>query len=512
MPPASVTASRLAALVLAHLDGAPLERPAYVSLAATVRVLAVDGRLGAHVRLPSERELATALGLSRTTVTRAYARLVEDGWASAQQGAGTFLRIPGDVGHAASPLVPIEGVDGIDVDLTAAAVSCAPGLAALIERSMADLPALLLGKGYQPVGLLALREAVADWYAGRGLPTSPDQIVVTSGAMAAIAVVLRARVRRGERVAVETPTYASVRSAVRGAGAGVVPLPAGVGLDGLPTVWDVEAARAAVRAGGARLAYLIPEFHNPTGELMTAPVRADLAAALHAEGAVALVDESLADLRFDAVAIPAPFGTHAPESFSVGSVSKPLWGGVRVGWVRCPTAEVASVRAARLTLDIGASTLDQLVATEFLRSPAELLGRRLDRLRAMRSGWLDALAGVAPSWEVRRPTGGLALWVGLPERVAPELRAAAARRGVAIAVGPQFTADGSGRDRLRIPLTAELTDVPAVARTLVAAYEDVVSDGGAGASAGAAAAAGRPSRAGGRARASERESPYPLIA
>ncbi|TGO06629.1 aminotransferase-like domain-containing protein [Serinibacter arcticus] len=515
MPP-SVTASRLAALVLAHLDGAALERPAYVSLAAAVRVLAVDGRLGAHVRLPSERELATALGLSRTTVTRAYARLVEDGWATAQQGAGTFLRIPGDVGHAASPLVPIEGVGGIDVDLTAAAVSCAPGLAALIERSMADLPALLLGKGYQPVGLLALREAVAAWYERRGLPTSPDQIVVTSGAMAAIAVVLRARVRRGERVAVETPTYASVRSAIRGAGAGVVPLPAGVDDDGLPSVWDVGAARAAVRASGARLAYLIPEFHNPTGELMTAPVRADLAAALRDEGAVALVDESLADLRFDPVDMPAPFGTHAPDAFSVGSVSKPLWGGVRVGWVRCPTAEVASVRAARLTLDIGASTLDQLVATEFLRAPAELLGRRLDRLRTMREAWLGALADVAPSWEVRRPAGGLALWVGLPARVAPELRAAAALRGVAIAVGPQFTADGSARNRLRIPLTAELADVPAVARTLVAAYDDVAPDGGVGSQSRSGSGSGSGSdsrtRSDGRKVSSESESPYPLIA
>jgi DNA-binding transcriptional MocR family regulator len=229
---------------------------------------------------------------------------------------------------------------------------------------------------------------------------------------------------------------------------------------------------------------------------MSERTRAEMAVALREEGAVALVDESLADLRLDPITMPAPFGTHAPESFSVGSVSKPLWGGVRVGWVRCPTAEVAPVRGARLTLDIGASTLDQLVAAAYLRAPEELLGRRLDSLRAMREAWLGALAEAAPSWEVRRPAGGLALWAGLPSRVAPELRAAAARRGVAIAVGTQFTADGSGRDRVRIPLTAELADVPAVARTLVAAYDEVAPLVGTGARAGAAGT----------------ETPYPLIA
>ncbi|WP_158277178.1 PLP-dependent aminotransferase family protein [Serinibacter arcticus] len=469
MPPVPVTAGRLASLLLAQLDGSPLERPAYASLATAVRTLAVDGRLGQDVRLPSERDLSTAMGLSRTTVTRAYAELIADGWARAQQGAGTFLRIPGSVGHAASPLVPL---DGVEVDLTAAAVSCVPGTSALIERAMADLPALLRGKGYQPVGLPRLREVIAERYTRRGLPTTPDQVVVTSGAMSAIAVVLRAQVRRGDRVAVETPTYASVLGAVPAAGARVVALPAGP-----RSVWDADAVRATVRASTPSLAYLIPDFHNPTGELMTDEARAGTAAALRAGGTLALVDESLVDLRLDPGPMPLPFGVHSPEAFAVGSVSKPLWGGVRVGWVRCPTTQVAAVQAARLTLDIGASALDQLVAAEFLAHPDELLGLRLEALRTMRTAWLDALAAVAPTWDVREPTGGLALWVGLPERVAPELAAAAATRGVGLAVGTQFTSDGSARERVRLPLTATLEDVDAVARLLVTAYDEVVTRG-----------------------------------
>lgn len=467
MPPVPVTASRLAGLLLAHLDGAAFARPAYTSLAAAVRTLAVDGRLGQDVRLPSERELALALGLSRTTVTRAYATLIDDGWARAQQGAGTFLRIPGNVGHAASPLVPLEGVE---IDLTAAAVSCVPGTSALIERALADLPALLRGKGYQPVGLAPLRAAIAARYTRWGLPTSAEQIVVTSGAMAAIAVVLRARVRPGDRVAVESPTYASALGALRGAGARVVAAPAGA-----TSVWDPAAWRTTVRASAPRLAYLVPDFHNPTGELMTDAVRAEIADVLRAGGTTALIDESLADLQLDPVTMPLPFAAHLPEAFSVGSVSKPLWGGVRVGWVRCPSAQVAAVQSARLTLDLGASVLDQLVATEFLTRPEELLEQRLDGLRAMRTAWLDALGAITPAWEVTRPVGGLALWVGLPQRLAPELATAAGARGIALAVGPQFSADGGARDRVRIPLTAELDDVRGVLRQLADTYDEVVA-------------------------------------
>lgn len=466
MPTSQVTAARLASLLLSQLDGADFARPAYRSLATAVRTLAVDGRLGQDVRLPSERDLARALGLSRTTVSRAYATLVDDGWARAQRGAGTFLRIPGKVGHAGSPLVPAEGVD---LDLAAAAVGCVPGTSALIERAVAQLPALLRGKGYQVVGLPRLREVVAERYTARGLPTSPDQIVVTSGALAAIVLVLRAQVRARDRVVVEQPTYASVLGAVRGTGARVVPSPAGSS-----SVWDPEAMLTTVRATGARLAYLIPEFQNPTGELMSDPVRAEMAEVLRGSGTTALIDESLVDLRLDPVAMPLPFAAHLPEAFSVGSISKPLWGGVRVGWVRCPTAQVTALRSARLSLDLGPSALDQLVATEFLSSPGELLEHRLDGLRTMREAWLAALADVVPTWSVTRPAGGLALWVGLPQRLAPELAAAASARGMALAVGPQFSADGGARDRLRIPLTAPIDDVSRVATLLAEAYDEAI--------------------------------------
>lgn len=486
-PAVAVAASRLAGLLAeppAFGGPDPAPRPAYAALAAAIRTLAVDGRLPPAVRLPSERQLAVAIGASRTTVTRAYGALVESGWARARQGSGTFLTVPGDTTHAASPLVPLPGVN---LDLTAAAVSCVPGTAALVERALADLPALLRGPGYEPAGLPVLRETIAARYTARGLPTSADQVVVTVGAMAAIAVVIRAVARRGDRALVESPTYPTALGALRAAGVRPAVAPG----DG-ESPWHLPTVASVLRAGSPRLGYLVPEFHNPTGHLMADEVRAALAHAFGSAGTVVLVDESLVDLDLDGVTAggPAPFAAHLPEAFSVGSVSKPLWGGVRVGWVRCPAGQVQAVRSARLTLDLGPSALDQLVAAAFLSDPEPILAPRLAGLREMREAWLSALASAAPGWETRRPAGGLGLWVRLPARVAPDLAAAARGQGIALAVGPQFTTDGSARDRLRLPLTATVPDVPGVVEVLVRCFDEVTD--AAGRPAGRAARAAAP--------------------
>lgn len=487
-----VTAGRLAALV-----GEPSTRPAYAALAAAIRTLAVDGRLPPQVRLPSERELAVALGLSRTTVTRAYAELTAAGWAHPRVGSGTFLALPGRREVLPGALVPQAGVA---LDLTAAAATCVPGTQALVERAVARLPALLRGPGYEPVGLPALRAAIAARYAARGLPTDPDQLVVTSGALAGIALVARTVLRRGDRALVENPTYPSAVGALRATGARLLPVPVGP-RDGL----DLDVALAALRAARPRLAYLVPDHHNPTGHVLPDGSRAALAAGIAAVGGTALVDESLAELVLDAAhdgELPAPFAAHLPGAYSVGSLSKPLWGGVRVGWVRCPTAQVAALQAARLTLDLGASALDQLIGTDFLEAellagdgPGPLLTARLAGLRTLRDGWLAALAAHAPGWTARTPRGGLALWVGLPDPVGPELAEAALRRGVALAAGPRFTSDGSARDRIRLPLTADVADPAATVRLLVEAYAEVVAGGAAGAAAGEGRGAGAPAQA-----------------
>ena len=164
----------------ALLGTAAFRSPAYRDLAERVRFLVVDGRLPVGVRLPSERELARVLVLSRSTVTAAYAHLGRLGYLQARQGAGNFVRVP-----AGRPLAGLPGVDEPGSDLINMAFASTPapaGVAAAYARAVDQLPGLLRGHGYSPEGLPVLREQIARWYSARGLATDADQVVVTSGA------------------------------------------------------------------------------------------------------------------------------------------------------------------------------------------------------------------------------------------------------------------------------------------------------------------------------------------
>ena len=165
----SVSASRTASLV-GDFD----RSPAYAGLADALTLLIGDGRIGQGTRLPSERELTEALGVSRTTVTRAYAALRDAGYAEARQGSGTYTRVPGGAARAHDrALLPRPG-DHDAIDLNCAASSAPPQLAAAYAEAVALLPAYLGGHGYFPAGLPELQAAIARTYDERGLPTDPE--------------------------------------------------------------------------------------------------------------------------------------------------------------------------------------------------------------------------------------------------------------------------------------------------------------------------------------------------
>ena len=213
----SISAERTAALLGSATDHAP----AYLGIADGLRMLISDGRIAAGTRLPSERELTQALGVSRTTVTRAYVHLKDRGYLAARQGSGSVARLP--VTSSVSDRLLDPGPSGGDhINLTCAAPMAPPGVAAAYEAALAELPAHLPEYGYFPSGLPALREAIARRYAERGLETDPEQILVTSGALSALAVVVRAFVDAGDRVLMESPTYPNAIATLRGARARIV--------------------------------------------------------------------------------------------------------------------------------------------------------------------------------------------------------------------------------------------------------------------------------------------------
>ena len=465
----AISATRTATLV----DGFDRD-PAYAGLAEALRLLIGDGRIGLDVRLPSERELTERLGVSRTTVTRAYAALRECGYAEARQGSGTFTRVPGGRARAHDrALLPRPG-DHDAIDLNCAAASAPPGVASAYAEAAADLPAYFGGHGYFPAGLPQLQSAIASTYERRGLPTAPEQIMVTPGALSAAAIVAQAFTGPRDRVLVESPVYPNAIQAIRHAGARLT----GVAVD--PDGWDLDALGAAVRQVRPRLVYLIPDFQNPTGHVMTEKQRRACARHVQRGDTVAVVDEAHQALALDGQEMPPPFAAFAPDAITIGSASKTFWGGLRLGWIRAPHGQMDALTRARVGLDLGAPVMEQLVLARLLDDADTIVDEHRRRLREQRDRLADALAEHLPDWRFRVPAGGLAMWCELPATLGTAVADEADRLGVIVAPGPAFAVEG-GLDRfVRIPWTRPGDVLEEAVRRLAAAW-DRVSRGGGGA-------------------------------
>lgn len=444
----------LSAARVATLVGDFDRSPAYVGLSEALRALVADGRISHDTRLPSERDLTRALGVSRTTVTRAYAHLQDLGYAESRRGAGTFTRIPGGPGRAPDRVLTprIEGVEGTElIDLNCAAAASPPGVAAAYETALAELPAYLSSHGYYPAGLPELQRAIAATYDARGLPTDPDQIMVTPGALAATALVAQATLGPADRVLVESPVYPNATRALGQPSTRLVP--GTVDVDG----WDLDALGATVRQTSPRAAYLIPDFQNPTGNLMSETERERCGALFARAGTLVIVDEAHQSLALDGQEMPRPLAAHVEaaggEAITVGSASKMFWGGLRMGWIRAPHNRLEALTGTRLALDLGTPVLEQLALTELLRDPAEVLDAHRQRLRTQRDALSNALRRELPTWRFRDPTGGLTLWCELPTPHATALAAEADARGVAFAPGPVFSVEGGYERHVRLPYT-----------------------------------------------------------
>ncbi len=440
-------------------------RPAYRTLADALRVAIADGRIAVGTRLPSERDLTSALGVSRTTVARAYEVLRESGYLLSRRGSGSLATIPSGARHrGTSALFPADPDDDV-IDLTCAATRAPVGVVEAYERAVALLPQYLTGAGYLTLGVPALRAAIADRYTRRGLPTDPDDVLVTSGAVAGINVVVGALVAAGDRVLVENPGYPNTIDALRRSGA----RPSGLPMD--PDGWDVEGAVRAVGSTRARAAVLVPDFQNPTGALMSDDERATLAGALRKAGTVPVVDETIVEIDLEGGPMPRPFAAHSPAAVSVGSASKSHWGGLRTGWVRAPQGLVGTLVESRAASDLGAPVLEQLVLLELMRSAPGITADRRADLVASREATAAALAEHLPDVRFTLARGGLSLWCRLPGDLdATRLAVAAEGQGLLLAAGPRFAVDG-GLDRwLRLPhVLPPETMRDAVARLTVAA-------------------------------------------
>lgn len=437
--PSSISAGQLARL-LGDWEG---PGPAYVRLAAAVRRLLLDGRLPLGARVPSERELTDVLPVSRTTVAAAYDQLRAEGVLASRRGARSWLTLP-DRSAALAPPAP----DGPAVlDLTRAAPAAPVGvLHQAMTAALDGLVAHLPGPGYELLGLPALREQVAEGYRRRGLPTDPDQVLVTSGALSGLSLVLRTLLSPGDRVLAESPTYPNGLLALAQAGARVVPLPVRT------AGWDLERLGATLRQAAPTLAYLVPDHHNPTGALLDDAGRAHLVEQLRATRTVAVVDETLVELRLDGPPRPAPVAALDDTVVTLGSMGKSHWGGLRIGWVRAAPDLISRIAATRPGVDLGTPVLEQLAAAHLLAQGDRVVAPAREATRLRRDALADVLTRELPDARWALPHGGLALWAELPVSTTALARAAERSR-LLVSPGTRFGAAPELDRWLRLPYT-----------------------------------------------------------
>ena len=439
---------------------------AYEALAERIRLLIVDGRIAVDTRLPAERDLAERLGLSRTTVTAAYRHLREQGLLHSVRGSGSVARLPGAPAMLPAPL------ETEYIDFSKAAPPSLPWLADVARQAIDDLPAHLPDAGFDPIGIPALRSAIADRYAARGLPTSPEQIMVTLGAQHAIGLLSRALIGRGDRALIEVPTYPHAYEALRAAGARLVPVPVaphGIGADERE---ETASLVQAIRHSNPVAAYLIPDFQNPTGRTMSRVSRARMLDAAASQGTVVIADETTAELSIDR---PGEFPPMAADGNAVliGSVGKTAWGGIRVGWIRAERPLIRRLLAVRSSGDLGTPIIEQLIVTHLIGRMDEILELRREQLRAGRDRLEELLTRLVPEWDVPHVDGGIVTWIGLGSPVSSQLALAARREGLIVAAGPRFGIDGAFERFLRLPICYSPETTDAAVRALARAWRSL---------------------------------------
>lgn len=438
--------------------------PLFRQLARAIGAGIERGALATGARLPAERVLADLLDVGRGTAVAAYDLLVADGMVERRQGSGTYVVGAGDLallpaGREGSVLVHrlvdrSAAASAAVIDLSISVLSD-PSLLPRFRLEPRDLEAVVPDTGYSPWGLPGLRTALAERLTAGGLPTTADEVVVTTGAQQGISAAAACWVRPGDTVVVDDPTYPGAVAAFTAAGARLVGVPvdaAGVQL----------APLAAALAAGPALAYVQSTLHSPTGAVLRDSRRAAIADLVARHRVPLVEDVALAPLAWGRT--PAPIAAHAPHApiAVVGSLSKRFWGGLRVGWVRAPAPVALRFARVKATQDLGSSAVSQVLAEQLLRAEHDDggAGADLNPATAEHRRRYDVLAGALrdalPSWRWREPAGGLSVWVRLPGgRDAGELAQAALRHGVAVATAEALSAHPERHaDRLRLSFSA----------------------------------------------------------
>ncbi len=456
--------------------------PLYQRIGDGIAGLVRAGRLPAGTRLPPTRALAGAVGVHRNTLVRAFAHLESNGWIDATAGRGSFVRAaptvarPGpqltrvgrgapdwnDLLSRAATREPLSGLglaSGDHGPLAAEAgafdlASLQPGPSLLPHRDFAASLADVLAAhgpsalGYAPSqGVFELRRGLANDLVRLGISADPDTLVVTTGSQQGLDLLTRTLVNPGDVVVTEDATYPGALSIFAAAGADVRTV--GGDADG-PHPSDLAAIADDVAARGGRLkaVYLVPDARAPLGSRIRPHRREAILAWARGAGVPVIEDGYGTDLALDGGELP-PLRALDPAVIHLGTFSKRLLPGLRVGYLVVPPGLLAPLLALKHAMDLGTSPLLQLALADYLARGlfAPHLRHLRTTLQARRDALVAALVAQLPdACEVPTPEAGLALWLRLPNGLdAAELATELAREGVLVqpsALGPSSGARG----------------------------------------------------------------------
>jgi len=324
-------------------------------------------------------------------------------------------------------------------------------------------------EGYAP-----LREWVAQDLLKQGMKVSPDQVLITTGSQQGLDLVAKILIDAGSRILVETPTYLGALQAF-------TPMePVAVGVDSDDHGVDADDLRAKVGSGAdkARFVYLLPNFQNPTGRTMTEERRAAVAQVAVESGLPIIEDNPYGDLWFDAPPAPSLSSRHPDGSVYLGSFSKILAPGLRLGYLVAPPALYPKLLQAKQAADLHTPSFNQRVVAEVLKDG--FIERHVPTIRALYKQQCEAMlaaldremAGLGLSWN--RPVGGMFLWVQLPKGLkAIPLLAKAVDKGVAFVPGSAFYAGDANESTLRLSfVTATVDQINTGMKALAAAIRE----------------------------------------
>ncbi|PZO12875.1 MAG: PLP-dependent aminotransferase family protein [Leptolyngbya foveolarum] len=444
-------------LTLCASDPMPLHRQLYQQ----IRDAILTGNLKPQMRLPASRQLAKTLNVSRTTVVQSYDQLISEGYLQTKPGAGTFVcsQIPDGLIFTSQTTANVPVADRLDADpsdlFAVSSAQTASGLSNPLERlsaygtrltTIADydsgadsplsfrygLPDLSLfpvrqwrrllnrqatknqqwmGYNVEPMGHVGLRREISQYISEiRAVRCQPEQILMTGGTQQALSLMVQILMDVGEVIAVEDPGYLSAKRIFSAGGATVVPVPVdddGIRVNEPGGLADIAADNSQPTP---RLVYVTPSHQFPTGVLMTLSRRLALLHWARQNGALIIEDDYDSEFRYSGSPIPALQGLDEHNCvLYVGTFSKVMFPGLRLGYVVVPPALIDVFRRAKWLCDRQCPLIEQAALAEFIKGG--YLAQHIRRMRSVydrrRRSLVDSLQQAAPGVNIPGDASGL---------------------------------------------------------------------------------------------------------